>query len=67
MASNINIINRWHDLMDKYESQVRHAFELKDKFLLGADKRIHRITQKFLQNKRFKALKEIVYVGVHIR
>ena len=53
--------------MDKYESQVRHAFELKDKFLLGADKRINRITQKFLQNKRFKALKEIVYVGVHIR
>ena len=67
MANNVNKIVGWHNLMDKYETQVRRSFQFKDNFLLGADKRIHRFTQKFLQNKKFKMPKEIVHVGVHIR
>lgn len=58
----------WHQLMSKYEENVRHAFKFKDKFIRGADKRIRQITEKFYKKlKNKKKVKNIIYVGVHIR
>ena len=71
MASNVNEIMNWHELMADSEASVRNAFQLKDQFISGADKRIARFTQKFWDsqkdNKKKKKIKQLIYVGIHIR
>ena len=53
--------------MEPQEAAIRRAFTFKDKFLIGADRRLHRVTEKFYKKKKYKKKKEIVYVGIHIR
>lgn len=56
--------------MSDYEPDVRHAFKFKDKFIIGADRRIGKFTAKFkekLGKKKWSKVQNIIYVGVHIR
>jgi hypothetical protein len=63
--------------LEKHESEIRNALTLKDHFVQGADKRIWRIKNRFLEQQEKKKSKkkkkketkekEIIYVGVHIR
>ena len=66
LGNNVNKLMKWHLLMEKYEDDVRRAFQLKKKFIQGADKRILRVTEKIRRKKKLK-FKEFIYVGVHIR
>ena len=53
--------------MENHEQEVRRAFTFRPKFIQAADASIHIITKQFLEEKKFKNEKKLMYVGVHIR